>query len=304
VPIDAVGLYLQDIRRYPVLTKDQETRLAHAAELGRSASDELARGGRRVRPERRRRIRSQVDKGRRAKEELIKANLRLVVSVAMGYRYTAIPLADLIGCGNFGLLSAVEKFEWQRGFRFSTYASSWIRQAIVRSIQTDRTIVHLPVHVGAAVAQLRRTQRHLQAELQRIPNREELAQAAGVPPARIAELLGYVVEPASLSQPIQGKDQVLSDAVADPASGSAFDEALDSTITAEINQMLGVLDSREQTVVRLRFGMAGNRPHTREEIGRHLGLSRERARQIEVEAICKLRDPAVGADRWRELIAS
>jgi RNA polymerase primary sigma factor len=303
MPIDAVDLYLHEIRSYPTLSKDDEACLGQAIEAGRIASDELG-GGRRRSGERSRRLEDQVVRGRHARGEFIRANLRLVVSVAKGYRYTAVPLADLIGCGNLGLLSAVEKFEWQRGYRFSTYASCWIRQAIVRWIQTDRRVVHLPIHVGAALGQLRRTQRQLEAQLQRTPSQAELARAVGLPTDRVVELLGYEVEPASLSQPIEGTNRVLSDAVADPASGAAFEEALDSTFRAEVGQMLGVLTAREQTVVRLRFGMSGNRPHTREEIGRHLGLTRERARQIEVEAICKLRHPAVGADRWRELIAS
>jgi RNA polymerase primary sigma factor len=303
MPIDAVDLYLHEIRSYPTLSKDEEACLGQAIEAGRVASDEL--GHRRRRSlERSRRLEDQMTKGRQARDEFIRANLRLVVSVAKGYRYTAMPLADLIGCGNLGLLSAVEKFEWQRGYRFSTYASCWIRQAIVRWVQTDRRVVHLPVHVGAALGQLRRTQRQLEVELQRTPSRAELARAVGLSTDRVVELLGYEVEPASLSQPREGTNQALSDAVADPATGAAFEEALASTFRAEVGQMLGVLTPREQTVLRLRFGMSGNRPHTREEIGRHLGLTRERARQIEVEAIGKLRHPAVGADRWRELIAS
>ena len=303
VPIDTVDLYLHEIRRYPTLSKDEEVRLAQTVEAGRTASDELVAGRRRS-LERTNWLEGQVARGRHAKEEFIKANLRLVVSVAKGYRYTAMPLADLIGCGNVGLLSAVEKFEWQRGYRFSTYASWWIRQAIVRWVQTGRNVVHLPIHVGAALGQLRRTQRQLEADLQRAPTRAEVARALGLSTDRITELLRYEIEPASMSQPIEGTNQALSDTVADPTTGSAFAEALDSTLRAEVGRMLGVLTPREQTVVRLRFGMGGDRPHTREEIGRHLGLTRERARQIEVKAICKLRDPAVGADRWRELIAS
>ncbi|HEX6395521.1 MAG TPA: sigma-70 family RNA polymerase sigma factor [Acidimicrobiales bacterium] len=300
---DLVRTYLDGIGRYRLLTKDDEIRLARRIEQGREAETELVSAdvlpGARVRELRR--IRRD---GQAATEEFIKSNLRLVVSVAKKYQSAEMPLLDLIQEGNLGLMHAVDKFDWRKGFKFSTYATWWIRQAIGRGIDNSARTVRLPVHAGDQIRRVLRAKAQFEGETGRTPTSFQLAEQLQMPEAEVASLLRHVLEPVSLATPVGSDgDTELGDVVADATAPSPFDLVAGQLLGAEIDKLLSRLGERERQILRLRYGLDRGEPRTLEEVGAALNLTRERIRQIERSALAKLRQPSTitGA---RDLLAS
>ena len=286
---DVVRQYLREIGRIPLLTAADEVRLARAVEAGLFAEEELA--GRFDGPDAdREELLILADEGRTAKRQLVEANLRLVVSVAKRYVGRGLPLLDLIQEGNFGLIRAVEKFDYARGFKFSTYATWWIRQSVTRAIADQARAIRMPVHVVESLHKILRVQRQLAQSLGRDPSVEEVAQVVGVPPDRVRELLELAPEPVSLSMPVGDNDgSVLGDLIEDGAGEDPEEVATDDLLGDYLDSVLGALGDRERRVVRMRYGLDDGEQHTLEEVGREFGVTRERVRQIEAKTLSKLR---------------
>ena len=300
---DLVRTYLDGIGRYPLLAKEDEIRLARRIEHGREAECEL-RGDEALPASRVRELEKIKQDGERATEEFIQANLRLVVSVAKKYQSADMPLLDLIQEGNLGLMHAVEKFDWRKGFKFSTYATWWIRQSIGRGIDNTGRTVRLPVHAGDQIRRVLRAKALLEGETGRQPTPAQLAQHLGMPEAEVASLLRHVLEPVSLDSPVGADgDTELGEVVADSGAQSPFDLVAGLMLGEEIEKLLSRLADREQEILRLRYGLDRGEPRTLEEVGAAMNLTRERIRQIERSALAKLRQPSVlhGA---RDLLAS
>jgi RNA polymerase sigma factor (sigma-70 family) len=288
---DLVRLYLNDIGKHALLTKDDEARLAQAIEMGRDARIELAASG--VAGAGRRELRRQVRAGDEAAETFVKANLRLVVSIAKKYQAAELPLLDLVQEGNLGLMHAVEKFDWRKGFKFSTYATWWIRQAITRGIANTGRTVRLPVHAGDLLTRVTKARGRLEGQLGRRPTVAELAADLELEEEKVTEILRHAAEPLSLSEPLrEDGDAELGDVVEDRSAVSPFDAAAAALLSGEVNKMLIALDEREREILRLRFGLDRCEPRTLDEVGEHFSLTRERIRQIESKAMSKLRHPS------------
>jgi len=297
---DLVRLYLDNIGRYPLLTKDDESRLSQLIHAGREAKEELAAGTPSLR--RRRELERRAKAGDAATEEFINSNLRLVVAIAKKYQSQDLPLLDLVQEGNVGLIHAVGKFDWRKGFKFSTYATWWIKQAISRGIDNTARCIRLPVHAGEQLRQLARLKRQLEERTGRTPSTAELAEALKVPEAQVAELLRQAGTPVSLDSPIDPDgDTHMGDLVADSPAHSPLELVIEAMLGGEVDRLLGVLDERERQVLRLRYGFDGDGPKTLEEVGAALHLTRERARQIERAALSKLRHPSAKTEGWGEL---
>ena len=295
--VDLVRVYLSEIGHQDLLDRDDEVRLAQAIERGFRAEQELAAGVRRTRAQRQALAR-QVAEGRDARQQFVEANLRLVVSVAKRYRRPGVDLLDLIQAGNIGLLRAVEGFDWRLGNKFSTYATWWIRQAVVSEMgDADRTI-RLPVHLRAEVFGLARTRDRLRVELGHEPDLEELADEADVTAERVRDLLSLGEETVSLSFPVGECDSELVDVIADRGAGDPAEIASADMERKEVQGLLGHLGQHQAEVLRLRFGLDGKGPRSLAEVGHELGISRERVRQIELRALRSLgRDEATRALR-------
>ena len=288
---DLVRLYLTDIGQYDLLTKDGEVRLAQAIEAGIAARRELEAAG--LGPARKRELRRVVREGDRAEQDFVQSNLRLVVSIAKKYQASGLPLLDLIQEGNLGLMHAVEKFDWRKGFKFSTYATWWIRQAITRGIANTGRTIRLPVHAGDTLARVQKAQARLEFKLGRPATTAELCREVDLPEDKLMEALRFRSEPLSLSEPLrEDGDAELGDIVEDRAAASPFEEAAIAMLPAEIARLLEPLDAREREILRLRFGLDRGEPRTLEEVGEHFKLTRERIRQIEARAMSKLRHPS------------
>ncbi len=290
---DLVRLYLDGIGRYPLLTKDEEVRLSQLMEDGRDARARLETD-KDLSPARQRQLRRIVRDGDRAVETFINANLRLVVSIAKKYQTPEMPLLDLVQEGNLGLIHAVEKFDWRKGFKFSTYATWWIRQSIGRGIDNSARTIRLPVHAGDRIRRLLRTRAHMEGELGRLPTLAELADAVRLPQDQVSELLRYGSDPVSLETPIGSDgDTELADVVADLSASTPFDIVAEAMLAQEVKKLLAPLEEREREILRLRYGLDQGDPRTLEEVGSALNLTRERIRQIERSALAKLRHPSV-----------
>jgi RNA polymerase sigma factor (sigma-70 family) len=300
---DLVRLYLTDIGRYPLLTKDDEARLAQQAEAGREARAELTANGIRS-PARVRELRRTVRAGDAAVETVVNGNLRLVVSIAKRYQGTDLPLLDLVQEGNLGLIHAVEKFDWRKGFKFSTYATWWIRQAITRGIANGGRTIRLPAHASDLLNQALRSRARLEAQLGRRPSISELAGDLEVSVERVIDVLRHAATPGSLSDPLgHDTDAELGDLIKDPDALSPPEAAAAALLPTEVAKMLVTLDERERAIIRLRFGLDRGEPHTLEEVGLLFGLTRERIRQIEARAMSKLRHPTASGDLHELLIS-
>ena len=289
---DLVRLYLTDIGQYTLLTKDDEVELAQRIENGAEARAELTTG-KGFSSRRRMELRRLATEGEQAERQFVQSNLRLVVSIAKKYQASGLPLLDLVQEGNLGLMHAVEKFDWRKGFKFSTYATWWIRQAITRGIANTGRTIRLPVHAGDTLTRLQKARARLELRHGRPARLSELAAEVEMPEQKVTEALRFAAEPLSLSEPLrEDGDAELGDVVEDRSAESPFEVAATSLLPDEIKRLLSPLDEREREILTLRYGLDRGEPRTLEEVGEHFNLTRERIRQIEARAMSKLRHPS------------
>ena len=290
---DTIGLYLKEVSRVPLLSDINEERaLAIRIERGKFAREELARGN--VSPKRRLELRQQIEDGWQAREHLITANSRLVISVAKKYMGRGVPFLDLIQEGNIGLIRATKKFEYQRGHKFSTYATWWIRQAVTRAIADQGRTIRVPVHLGDQINKLLRTQHQLTQKLGREPTVEEMAEALEVPPKKVENMIQVARRPLSLETPTDDEeDSVLGDFIEDDEAPPPDDTATYNLLREHLEEVLETLPPREVRILQLRYGLQDGQAYTLEEVGRKMGVTRERVRQIEAQALQRLRHPSV-----------
>lgn len=289
---DTIGLYLKEMSRVPLLKLEEELDLALRIEAGRAAKKELSCNNGKKRTIDHIRLESIVQDGLLARDHIIKANTRLVVSIAKRYMGHAIPFLDLIQEGNLGLMKAVEKFDVHRGFRFSTYATWWIRQSITRSISDQARTIRVPVHMTDRIRQIYKTTHELEQDLGRVPKPEELAEKMGLDVKKINWILKVSMLPLSLDSPVgDNDDSDLGMFIEDENSPTPMDSAYQSLLKEKVEEVLGTLSPREARVLRLRFGLDNDKAYTLEEVGEKFGLTRERIRQIEGKALRRLRHP-------------
>ncbi|MEJ2860313.1 sigma-70 family RNA polymerase sigma factor [Actinomycetospora flava] len=297
---DLVRVYLNGIGKTALLTAADEVELAKRIEAGVYAAHLLEESGQDLEQQRAADLRAVARDGRRARAHLLEANLRLVVSLAKRYTGRGMPLLDLIQEGNLGLIRAVEKFDYTKGFKFSTYATWWIRQAITRGMADQARTIRLPVHLVEQVNKLARIKRDLHQTLGREATNEELAEESGLTPEKVADLLDHSRDPVSLDMPVGSEEEApLGDFIEDAEATDAESTVISGLLHDDMRRVIATLDDREQNVIRLRYGLDDGQPRTLDQIGRQFGLSRERVRQIEREVMVKLRD----GDRARRLKA-
>jgi RNA polymerase primary sigma factor len=301
---DLVRIYLREIGRVPLLTAQDEVELAKGIEAGLFAEEKLQAG-------------FAADAGNgtlmgeltliaadglRAKQRLIEANLRLVVSIAKRYIGRGLVFLELIQEGNLGLIRAVEKFDYTKGYKFSTYATWWIRQAITRAIADQARTIRIPVHMVETINKMARIQRQLHQDLGREPTPDEIAAEMGLHPNRVAEIQRIAQEPVSLQSPIGEEDSDLGDFIEDADAVVPMEAAAFIMLQDQLERVLEMLSVREQRIIQLRFGLTDGHPRTLEEVGREFGVTRERIRQIESKTLAKLRHPS-RAQMLREYLA-
>lgn len=290
---DTIGLYLKEVSRVPLLHDiEEEQELAQRIERGRLAREELAKGN--IGPKKRMELRALIEDGWAAREHLITANSRLVISVAKKYMGRGVPFLDLIQEGNIGLIRATKKFEYQRGHKFSTYATWWIRQAVTRAIADQGRTIRVPVHMGDQINKLLRVQHQLTQKLGRDPSVEELAEALEVPPKKVENMIQVARRPLSLETPTDDEeDSVLGDFIEDDEAPPPDDTATYNLLQSHLDEVLETLPPREVRILQLRYGLLDGQAYTLEEVGRKMGVTRERVRQIEAQALTRLRHPSV-----------
>ncbi|HEY6531010.1 MAG TPA: RNA polymerase sigma factor RpoD [Acidimicrobiales bacterium] len=294
---DPVRMYLKEIGRVPLLTGPEEVILAQQIERGTAAAERLADAAALGALDtldfaERRQLTRLVRKGEDAKAELTQANLRLVVSIAKRYVGRGMQILDLIQEGNLGLMRAVEKFDWTKGFKFSTYATWWIRQAITRAIADQARTIRIPVHMVESINKVHRVQRQMVQELERDPTIEELADKVDMTPARVREIMRISQDPLSLDSPVgEEDDSNLADFIEDQHAEAPAEMAAKMMLNSAVEEALSDLNDREKAVVRMRFGLDDGQARTLEEVGREFGVTRERIRQIESKTLAKLRHP-------------
>ena len=289
---DTIGLYLKEVSRVPLLTAEEEVELAQRIERGRMAREELAVG--RVSITRRTELRRLIEDGWSAREHLITANSRLVISVAKKYMGRGVPFLDLIQEGNIGLIRATKKFDYRRGHKFSTYATWWIRQAVTRAIADQGRTIRVPVHMGDQINKLLRIQHQLTQKLGRAPVVDELAEALEVPPKKVEHMIKVARRPLSLELPTDNEeDSVLGDFIEDQDSPPPDDTATHHLLQDHLVEVMENLPPREVRILQLRYGILDGQAYTLEEVGRKMGVTRERVRQIEAQALSRLRHPTV-----------
>ena len=288
---DLVRIYLREIGRVPLLTAEAEVELAKSIEAGLFADEKLL-GGFPLMDAAGAELAQLAADGVRAKQRLIEANLRLVVSIAKRYIGRGLVFLDLIQEGNLGLIRAVEKFDYTKGYKFSTYATWWIRQAITRAIADQARTIRIPVHMVETINKMARVQRQLHQDLGREASSAEIAAEMGLSQARVAEIQRIAQEPVSLQAPIGEEDSDLGDFIEDADAVVPMEAAAFIMLQDQLEQILHNLTPREQKIIQLRFGLMDGHPRTLEEVGREFGVTRERIRQIESKTLSKLRHPS------------
>ena len=290
---DTIGAYLDRVADHDLLTADDEVRLSRAMEKGMKAAARLEEVGDALDQEERIRLERLVRAGEDAKQEFIRSNLRLVISIAKRYSGRGLDLLDLIQEGNLGLIRAVEKFDWRKGFKFSTYATWWIRQAITRGLGNHGRTIRLPVHMVDIVRTVHETRQSLLEDLGRPPTIEEIAEQSGLDHERVRIALHAPGDTVSLDRPVgEDGDASLQDLIEDEDATDPFDAAVLSLRKQYLVDALAQLDPREQDVLLLRYGLDGHDPRTLAEVGDELGVTREMVRQIERRAVARLRHPS------------
>ncbi len=297
ISTDLVRAYLKEIGKVPLLTAEMEVELAQRIEAGLFAAEKIRQADEgeaaKLSAALRRDLDWLVQDGQKAKRHLLEANLRLVVSIAKRYLGRGMLFLDLIQEGNLGLIRAVEKFDYTKGYKFSTYATWWIRQAITRAMADQARTIRIPVHMVEQINKLTRVQREMLQELGREPTPEELAKELDMTPEKVVEIQGYAREPVSLETTIgDDQDSNLGDFIEDADAPIAADVVSYGLMQEQLNEVLRTLTDREAAVVKMRFGLVDGQPRTLDEIGREFGLTRERIRQIESKTLSKLRHPS------------
>lgn len=290
---DVITLYLKEMSLVPLLNMEEEFELAKRIEEAKKAKEELSRLNGGCKKQRRKELEGIINSGTLAREHLIKANTRLVVSIAKRYIGRGVPFLDLIQEGNLGLMKAVEKYEYQRGFRFSTYATWWIRQTITRAIADQGRTIRVPVHMVDRIRGLYRTCHEMEQRLGRMPNSEELAEELNIPCSKVNWMLRVSWLPLSLESPLNDDDEdsELGMFIEDESSPTPMQSTYSKLLSEKIEEVLDTLPPREARILRLRFGLENGHTYTLEEVGQKFGLTRERIRQIETKALRRLRHP-------------
>ena len=295
---DVLRIYLREAAQIPLLTAAEEVELSRRIELCRRAYQELSRGN--VASGRAQELQQIIQEGQIAREHMIRANSRLVISVAKKYVGRGLPFTDLIQEGNIGLMRAIRNFDYRRGFKFSTYATWWIRQAISRALADQSRTIRLPAYLSDQMGRLRRAQTDLQQRLGRMPNSQELGEVMNMPASRIEQMLESLAQPISLEAPVSEDDEAeLGDMLVDVNALNPEDAVADRMDNEAIRGRLEELPDRERRVLEYRYGLTGEEPMTLAEVGEMLGITRERARQLELQAIDRLRNPEAAARRKR-----
>lgn len=298
---DSISAYLSQASKVPLLTREEEAELSKRIERGRWASEELANKS--VSAEKRKQLQYLIEDGWAAREHLILANMRLVFSVAKKYVGRGLPLMDLVQEGHIGLMRAVKKFDYSRGYKFSTYATWWIRQAVSRSVADNGRTIRIPVHMMDQISKMLRHRQKLTQTLGRDPTPEELADSLDEKISKVMDMLRFAKLPISLETPIgKEEDATFGEFVEDEESPAPEEEATETLLREQVRSVLHELPPREARVLRLRYGLSGERIHTLAEIGDKLNLSRERVRQIEARALRRLRAPGK-SHKLREFVA-
>jgi RNA polymerase primary sigma factor len=286
---EAIRQYLDGIGTYNLLTAEDEVRLAKDIETGKKAAlaleDEKDAA-------KRRELRKLVRAGEEARQTFIRANLRLVVSIAKRYGHARLPFLDLVQEGNLGLIRAVEKFEYRKGFKFSTYATWWIRQAITRAIADKSRTIRVPVHMMDTITQMQTAEANLTKRLGRKPTDEELSVESGLTVKKLQEARKVAPEPISIFEPIGEDNATLGDFIPDEEAATPFELIASKLNIEDLQQILERLNDRERTIIEMRYGLNGVAPATLDEVGRHFDVTRERIRQIEAKALAKMRHPS------------
>ena len=294
---EAIRQYLDGIGTYDLLTADEEVVLAKGIERGRRAEMALQAE---ADPDKRTRLDHVVTEGERARRRFIQANLRLVVSIAKRYPNSGLPFLDLIQEGNLGLIRAVEKFEYRKGFKFSTYATWWIRQSITRAIADKSRTIRVPVHMMDTITQMQTAENTLIKRLGRVPKDDEIAEEAGLTVLKVREAKRVAPEPISLFEPVGEDNATIADFIEDQDAGTPFELVLARMNQADLREVLSRLNERERLVIEMRYGLGADEPKTLDEVGRLFSVTRERIRQIESKALAKMRNPG-GPTRLRKV---
>ncbi|HEX9642674.1 MAG TPA: sigma-70 family RNA polymerase sigma factor [Acidimicrobiia bacterium] len=294
---DAVGMYLEEVATHTLLTAEDEVRLARAMEAGRRAQHRLESETGKLTTAERAALSRALHEADEAKAAFIRSNLRLVISIAKRYTGRGLDLLDLIQEGNLGLIRAVEKFDWRKGFKFSTYATWWIRQAITRGLGNHGRTIRLPVHMVDVVRTVQETELTLQEANRRQPTIDEISELSGLEPEKVLIALTAPGDTVSLDRPVgDDGDAQLGDFVEDNLAMDPFLMVAEGARRDELVRALGLLDTRERAVIILRYGLDGDAPRTLSDVGSHMGITRERVRQIENRALGKLRHPTCSYD--------
>ena len=289
---DLVGIYFNDAAWHDLLTVEQEVELAKRIELGQLAREELSRG--KSSSFRQPELKQRIDDGWLAMDQLLKSNSRLVISIAKKHVGRGVPFLDLIQEGNIGLMRSAKKFDYRRGYKFSTYATWWIRQAITRALADQSRTIRIPVHMSDQLAKMFRVKYALTQRLGSVPSDDELADELEMPLSKVMQMLKMAQHPLSLDMPIiMGEDSVLGDFIEDSETPPPDETATDNLLRQQLEIVLSVLPAREVQILKLRFGLPDGKQHTLREVGEKMGVTRERIRQIESTALRRLRQPSI-----------